>query len=183
MGGWLGLGETFFGAQAVEAQGHETLAPQVMGRDPLAIDRIDASSVPVAASENPGGRGAFRDLLQTEAAGVLNLDISWCGGLSEARKIAAMAGAWYLPVAPHDCTGPVVLCAATHLSLNAPNALVQESVRAFHRGWYRDVVTALPPIEAGMITVPSGPGLGLARQPDLERRFNVVKRITRTKDV
>ena len=75
------------------------------------------------------------------------LDISWCGGLSEARKIAAMAEAWHLPVAPHDCTGPVVLAASTHLSLNAPNALVQESVRAFYRTWYRDLVTALPEVE------------------------------------
>jgi hypothetical protein len=66
--------------------------------------------------------------------------------LSEARKIAAMAEAWHLPVAPHDCTGPVVLAASTHLSLNAPNALVQESVRAFYRTWYRDLVTALPEV-------------------------------------
>jgi L-alanine-DL-glutamate epimerase-like enolase superfamily enzyme len=51
------------------------------------------------------------------------LDIAWCGGISEARKIAAMAEAWHLPVAPHDCTGPVVFAASTHLSLNAPNAL------------------------------------------------------------
>ena len=65
--------------------------------------------------------------------GIVMLDISWCGGISEARKIASMAEAWKLPVAPHDCTGPVVLAASTHLSLNAPNALVQESVRAFYR--------------------------------------------------
>ena len=55
-------------------------------------------------------RWAFRDLLETGVAGVIMLDIAWCGGLSEARKIAAMAEAWHLPVAPHDCTGPVVLC-------------------------------------------------------------------------
>ena len=69
-----------------------------------------------------------------------------------------MAEAWHLPVAPHDCTGPVVLCASTHLSLNAPNALIQESVRAYYRTWYRDLATALPKIENGFITVPPGPG-------------------------
>jgi galactonate dehydratase len=93
-------------------------------------------------------RWAFRDLLETGAAGIVMLDVAWCGGLSEARKIAAMAEAWHLPVAPHDCTGPVVLTASTHLSLNAPNALIQESVRAFYRGWYRDVVTACPRFRA-----------------------------------
>ena len=84
----------------------------------------ERSPAPVCASETLGSRWAFRDLLETGAAGVVMLDLSWCGGLSEARKIAAMADAWHLPVAPHDCTGPVVLAASTHLALNAPNALV-----------------------------------------------------------
>jgi L-alanine-DL-glutamate epimerase-like enolase superfamily enzyme len=107
------------------------------------------------------------------------LDLSWCGGLSEAKKIATMAEAWHLPVAPHDCTGPVVLCASTHLSLNAPNALVQESVRAYYRTWYRDLATALPKVENGFITVPPGPGLGLELAPDLAKRFTATVRISR----
>ena len=106
------------------------------------------------------------------------LDLAWCGGLSEARKIAAMAEAWHLPVAPHDCTGPVVFTASTHLSLNAPNALVQESVRAFYKGWYRDVMTAVPKVENGYVTVPEGPGLGCELLPDLDRRFSVSRRTT-----
>ncbi len=151
--------------------------------DPIRMDSLaslkryaDVSPAPIAASETLGGRGAFRDLLQTDAAGVVILDVSWCGGLSEARKIAAMAEAWHLPVAPHDCTGPVVLAASTHLSLNAPNAIAQESVRAFYRTWYRDVVTALPPVTNGMITVPPGPGLGLALNPEIARAFTVTRR-------
>ena len=62
--------------------------------------------------------------------------LRWCGGISEAKKIATMAEAYQLPVAPHDCTGPVVLIASTHLSINAPNALIQETVRAYYTGWY-----------------------------------------------
>ncbi len=119
--------------------------------DPIRMDSLaslkryaEASPAPICASETLGTRWAFRDLLETGAAGVIMLDLSWCGGVSEARKIAAMAEAWHLPVAPHDCTGPVVLAASTHLSLNAPNALIQESVRAYYRTWYRDLVTGLP---------------------------------------
>ena len=151
--------------------------------DPIRMDSLgdlkryaEASEAPICASETLGSRWAFRDLLETGAAGVVMLDLSWCGGLSEARKIAAMAEAWHLPIAPHDCTGPVVLAASTHLSLNAPNALVQESVRAFYRTWYRDLVTALPEVKGGMITVPPGPGLGLDLRPDLDRRFTVSRR-------
>ena len=150
--------------------------------DPIKMDSLsslkryaDASPAPISASETLGSRWAFRDLLETGAAGVMMLDISWCGGLSEARKIASMAEAWHLPVAPHDCTGPVVLCASTHLSLNAPNALVQESVRAFYKTWYKDLVTALPEVKNGMITVPPGPGLGMELNPELDRAYTVYR--------
>ncbi len=153
--------------------------------DPIKMDSLaslkryaDASPAPICASETLGSRWAFRDLLETGAAGIVMLDIGWCGGLSEARKIAAMAEAWHLPVAPHDCTGPVILCASTHLSLNAPNALVQESVRAFYKTWYRDLVTTVPEVRNGMITVPAGPGLGLELNPDLERAFATHRRVS-----
>jgi galactonate dehydratase len=153
--------------------------------DPIRMDSLsslkryaDASTAPISASETLGSRWGFRDLLETGVAGVVMMDLSWCGGLSEARKIAAMAEAWHLPIAPHDCTGPVVLCASTHLSLNAPNALVQESVRAFYRSWYRDLVTALPTVKNGMITVPPGPGLGMELHPDLDRTFTTSRRMS-----
>jgi galactonate dehydratase len=153
--------------------------------DPIKMDSLSSlsryaavSPAPISASETLGSRWGFRDLLETGAAGIVMLDLSWCGGLSEARKIASMAEAWHLPIAPHDCTGPVVLCASTHLSLNAPNALVQESVRAFYRTWYRDLVTALPEVKDGMITVPPGPGLGMELHPDLEKTYSVSRKIS-----
>jgi len=153
--------------------------------DPIKMDSLSSlsryaavSPAPISASETLGSRWGFRDLLETGAAGVVMLDLSWCGGISEARKIASMAEAWHLPVAPHDCTGPVVLCASTHLSLNAPNALVQESVRAFYRTWYRDLVTALPEVKNGMITVPPGPGLGMELHPDIGRVFTVSRKVS-----
>ncbi|MCC5954680.1 MAG: mandelate racemase/muconate lactonizing enzyme family protein [Natronohydrobacter sp.] len=154
--------------------------------DPIRMDSLGslqryaaASPAPICASETLATRWGFRDLLETGVAGVVMLDLSWCGGISEARKIASMAEAWHLPVAPHDCTGPVVLAASTHLSLNAPNALVQESVRAFYRTWYRDLVTALPEVHNGQITVPPGPGLGLELNPDLDRAFTISRKQSR----
>ncbi|MBV8553788.1 MAG: mandelate racemase/muconate lactonizing enzyme family protein [Acidobacteriaceae bacterium] len=156
--------------------------------DPIRMDSLaslktyaEASPAPICASETLGTRWAFRDLLQTGAAGVIMFDVAWCGGFSEARKIAAMAEAWHLSVAPHDCTGPVVFTASTHLALNATNALVQESVRAFYRGWYPEVVTAIPKIENGFVTVPEGPGLGLELRADIDDRFTVTRRVSATK--
>jgi galactonate dehydratase len=151
--------------------------------DPIKMDSLaslkryaEASTAPICASETLGGRWAFRDLLQTDAVGVVMLDLAWCGGISEARKIASMAEAWHLSVAPHDCTGPVVFAASTHLSLNATNALFQESVRAFYKGWYPEVMTAVPKVEGGFVTVPEGPGLGCELRTDIEGRFSVSRR-------
>ena len=145
--------------------------------DPIKMDSLGSlaefaasTRVPVTASETLAGRGQFRQLLELNAVGVVMLDLAWVGGLSEARKIGAMAEAWHLPVAPHDCTGPVLLTASVHLSLNATNALIQEMVRSFYHGWYRELVTALPPVENGMIRAPDGPGLGTRLQPDVLKR-------------
>ena len=80
----------------------------------------------------------------------------------------------------HEVLGKVVvLCASTHVSLNAPNALVQESVRAYYRGWYREIVTALPEVADGYIAVPPGPGLGMELMPDLAQRFTVTTRTSK----
>jgi len=151
--------------------------------DPIKMDSLgslkryaEASPAPICASETLGSRWAFRDLLETGAAGVVMLDVGWCGGVSEARKIAAMAEAWHLPVAPHDCTGPVVFAASTHLSLNAPNALVQESVRAFYRGWYPEVVTGVPVVKDGFVSVSKTPGHGCELVKELDQRFTVSRR-------
>ena len=130
----------------------------------------------ICASETLAYKWGFKDYLQTGVAGVVMLDLSWCGGLTEARKIAAMADAWQLPVAPHDCTGPVVWTASTHLSLHAPNALIQECVRAFYTGWYKELVTELPRIEDGMIALNSKPGLGIELLTDLVLRKDAIVR-------
>ena len=98
------------------------------------------------------------------------LDLGWCGGISEGKAIASMAEAFGLPIAPHDCTGPAVWSAGVHLSLNAPNTLIQETVRAFYTGWYRELVTDMPRVDNGLVTPPPGPGLGLELRPEIRER-------------
>jgi galactonate dehydratase len=153
--------------------------------DPLRLDNLADlrayaahSKAWICASETLAYTHSFREYLETGVAGVAMLDLSWCGGLSEARKIAALAEAWHVPVAPHDCTGPVVYAASCHFSLHARNALIQESVRAFYSGWYTELVTELPPITKGEVTVNMKPGLGLDLLPGLDRRADATVRIT-----
>jgi galactonate dehydratase len=135
-------------------------------QDPEALAVYAArSGLPVCASETAATRSQFLEMLRKNAVDYVMLDISWCGGLSEAKKIATMAEAFQRPVAPHDCTGPVVFAASIHLSLNLPNAIFQESVRAYYTSWYRDLVTVMPRIEDGHIYPFDGAGLGLELTP------------------
>ena len=122
--------------------------------------------LPVCGSETLATRSAFREFLEADALDFVMLDLAWCGGLSEAKKIATLAESWNKPVAPHDCTGPVVLTASCHLSLNATNGLIQETVRAFTSGWYTEVVDTLPQIDRGRVYPSRIPGLGLALKPE-----------------
>jgi L-alanine-DL-glutamate epimerase-like enolase superfamily enzyme len=134
--------------------------------------------IPIAAGETLTDLPDFRDLLVRDGARILIFDVGWVGGITVARKVAALAEAHERPVAPHDCTGPVVYVAGTHMSLHLPNAILQESVRAFWSGWYQDLVTALPVIEAGMVSAPTGPGLGLELRPEVLERPDVQIRST-----
>ena len=154
--------------------------------DPVKMNNLDAladyarrTDVWVTASETIATRWGFRALFEKQAVSVCMLDVGWAGGLSEAKKIATMAEAYQLPVAPHDCTGPVLLTASVHLSLNCPNTLVQEMVRAFYYDWYGKLVTQLPPVKNGYISAPKGPGLGTRLQPGLLKRKDAVRRISR----
>ncbi|TMV08465.1 mandelate racemase/muconate lactonizing enzyme family protein [Ruegeria sediminis] len=133
----------------------------------------------ICCSETLPSIHAFREYFETGVAGVAMLDLSWCGGLSEARKIAGMAEAYGVPVAPHDCTGPVVFAASCQFSLHAPNTLIQESVRAFYTGWYRELVSGLPVVKDGMITVPDLPGHGVSLLPGLHERPDAIRRVTK----
>ena len=153
--------------------------------DPIKMSNLDAikrfresTRVWVTASETLATRWAFRELFEKGATSVAMLDIGWCGGLSEAKKIATMAECHELPVAPHDCTGPGLLTASVHLCMASPNALVQEVVRAFYFGWYQELVDNLPPLKDGYIEPPEGPGLGLTLRPGLHQRPDARSRIS-----
>jgi galactonate dehydratase len=130
-------------------------------------------------SETLGPRSAFRQLLEQRIPGFVLFDLGWCGGLTEARAIAAMAEAYQLPVAPHDCTGPVIFTASVHFSLSVPNSFIQEFVRAFYFGWYREIVTALPSFADGVVRAAEGAGLGIDLRPELWERSDAHIRISR----
>jgi galactonate dehydratase len=124
-----------------------------------------STNVWVCAGETLGSRWPYKEFLERDAIHVAMVDLCWTGGLTEGRKIAALAETWHRPFAPHDCTGPVGFAAAVHASFSQPNTLIQETVRAFYTGWYKELVTAVPKIENGFVYPMEGVGLGLDLQP------------------
>ena len=158
--------------------------------DPIRMDNLEGvtqvcinSKSPIAGGELLGQRFQYKQILQKADIGVIIMDLVWGGGLTEARKVASMCDSFGVPFAAHDCTGPVALAASTHLALHAPNVFVQEIVRAFYFGWYQELVTKLPPIDNGFISVPEGPGLGLNLKPEVFKRKDVSIRRTGIKDI
>ena len=132
----------------------------------------------IAGSETLASRAAFRAMMEAQAVDVVIMDLGWCGGLTEAKAIADMADAFHLPIAPHDCTGPLAWAACTNLTINAPNALVQESVRAFYTGWYNELATGLPVMEDGHLHLPEGAGMIAELKPEVFDRADAVVRRT-----
>jgi galactonate dehydratase len=137
------------------------------------------SRVPHAVSERLFTKYAFRNVLEKKAAHIVMLDIVWTGGITESKKIATMADAYHLSVAPHDCTGPITVFASLHLCANASNVLIMEMVRGFYEGYYKDVMTNPLIVTDGYIEFSDLPGLGTALQPEFKQRADVYSRITK----
>lgn len=154
--------------------------------DPVWMDRTGeiaelaaSTRAPLAGGETLASLGQFKSLIDEGNIGTPIMDVTWSGGVSAARKVAALAEARSRSIAFHDCSGPVTLAVSTHLALSLRNVREQEIARGFYYAWYKDFVDALPPIEKGMITVPEGPGLGMDLLPELFTREDAIHRISK----
>ena len=137
----------------------EEMVPQ----DNLAVYKELAATtdIPLCLSERLMTRYGYRELLENRAARIIMPDVCWCGGISEAKKIAMMAETYYLPVAPHNCGGPILHYASAHLAANLTNLNILESVRRHYLDEYQVIVTKDLVAVDGEIPLPPGPGLGV----------------------
>ncbi len=116
------------------------------------------TSIPIASGERLVTKYEFAELLEKQAAQIIQLDVGQCGGILESKKIAGMAEAHYAMIAPHMYVGPVAAAAAVQLDTCSPNFLIQEyNGNDLHSEIFVD------PIEFrdGYIVPPEGPGLGV----------------------
>jgi galactonate dehydratase len=141
--------------------------------EPVAPDSLDllaevkrSARSPVAAGERLYTLADFYRLTALRAADVVQPDIAHCGGILAAKKIAAMAAAQDIRVAPHCSIGPVALAAALHFDLSTPNFMVQEAFAEFDVPWRNSLVRGWNPISNGEFFLDETPGLGLELDAD-----------------
>ncbi|HEX4485435.1 MAG TPA: mandelate racemase/muconate lactonizing enzyme family protein [Terriglobales bacterium] len=161
-------------AQALEPY-DITWLEEMLPQDNIAAYEVLARQVkqPLCISERLMTRWGYRELLERRVASVVMPDLAWCGGLTEAKKIAAAAHTQYLPVAFHNCAGPITHFASWHLSMATPNLKILETVRRHYTDRYPLIVTANGAPENGRLGVPPGPGLGVELKPEFLRSGRV----------
>ena len=148
--------------------------------EPVPAEDIDAmrdvrasTSTPICCGENIYMRWGFREILEKRAADIIMPDFQKCGGLLEARKIADMAHAYYVPVAPHAVTSPIGMMATAQVCAAVPNFLVQEWHWIDSLDLWRNWVKEGEIIHRGFIEIPERPGIGVEMNEETARKAQV----------
>jgi len=136
--------------------------------EPVPPDNVDAmalvarsTSIPVATGERLYTRWGFRELLEKQAAAIIQPDHTHTGGITEGKKIAAMAEVYYVGVAPHNATGPILTAVNLQLDAALSNFLIQEFFFPDMPIYDEILEENFIVIKDGYLELPRGPGLGV----------------------
>jgi L-alanine-DL-glutamate epimerase-like enolase superfamily enzyme len=143
--------------------------------DPIPPENVEAMAkvaaatrTPICTGENFYTRFGFRELIQQQAADIVSPDLAKAGGLLEGRRIADLADLYYIPVAPHNIGSPIETIATCHVMAAVPNFLALEFHHLDNPVW-NTLLQEGSLIEAGQITVPDRPGLGVTLNEEVVR--------------
>jgi galactonate dehydratase len=132
-----------------------------------------STSTPICCGENLYMRWGYTELLQKSAADIIMPDIQKVGGLAEAKKVANMAQAYYVPFAPHCVVSPIGQMASAHVCASVPNFLVCEWHWINHLDLWKSFVKEGEIIVNGYITLPDKPGIGVEMNEDAARKAQI----------
>ena len=142
----------------------EPVPPDNIAALAKAADKIN---LPVATGERLHNKYEYRELINLQAADILQPDITQTGGFLETKKIAAMGDMCYMTVAPHNVGGPVSTATALHFAACTTNFKIQEHFNDFSEAWVKEAATGCPEVIDGYFSLPDGPGLGMELNEDL----------------
>ena len=135
----------------------------VPAHNPRSTRKVRAHSrVPIATGERLATRWQYRELLDLQAADIIQPDMTQVGGLLEAKRVAEMAALHGVQVAPHCPRGPIATAVGLHCALSTPNFLILEYPTDLGGvTWRQELIEAPEQIEDGHMTAPTAPGLGV----------------------
>jgi galactonate dehydratase len=154
-------------AKVLEPLGLLFIEEPLLSENPEGLAQLaQMVSTPIALGERLHSRWDFKPFFEAGAVDIIQPDLSHCGGILEARRIAAMAEAYDVAVAPHCPLGPLALAACLQVAATAPNVALQEMSLGIHYNVGADLYTFCKdpaPLTAtdGWLAVPPGPGLGI----------------------
>jgi galactonate dehydratase len=125
------------------------------------------TDIPIATGERLHTRYAYRELFESQAADIIQTDMTQSGGLLEAKKLAGTAETHYLLMAPHNVGGAISTAAALHLAATTVNFKIQEYFNDFADPYVNECVPGLPPLRDGYFSLPDAPGLGVHLEHDV----------------
>lgn len=134
-----------------------------------------ATSIPICGSERAFTRYGVKPFLDAGAVDIVKQDLCWTGGFTEFMKIASLAASYELPVAPHNCHGPIGAMATLHASAAVPNLYLMEQVRSFTMGFFSTLAEGSYEVAGGRIAVPERPGLGVRLREEVVARAGRVR--------
>ncbi len=148
--------------------------------EPVPAEDIEGSArvahaidMPLAAGENEFTRYGFRDLIINQALDIAQPDATWCGGITEARKIAAMASAWNITCVPHSFSSAIALMSNLHFSASIPNSMFQEFDRNYNPLREELLTEPVRINKDGYIDLPDKPGLGVELNESTVKKYRV----------
>ncbi len=118
------------------------------------------TSIPIAMSERLHASTEFAEVIDTGAVDVLMMDVQWCGGVSQAKKIAALAEARYMPVTLHNCNSPLASIINAHIAMSMPNLLNMEFMDP-DVPWRDEIVSEPLQVHNGRLQINDKPGWGV----------------------
>ncbi len=131
-----------------------------------------ATDIPISAGESEFNRFDFRELCELKAVDILQPDLAICGGITEAMRIAALASAYNLRLAPHLWTGATAFAAGMHVAAASPAGFILEySLGA--NPLLQELALEGFPVKDGMIDIPDRPGLGITIDQKFVERYRV----------
>lgn len=146
--------------------------------DPIRPDNFDAMAevaqkinIPIATGERLHTIYEFQMLLTRNAVQYVRPDVCMCGGISGAKKIAAMAEAHHVGVVPHNPLSPVSTAACIQIAACIPNFALQEFPTGEDKPPKSEIVKRTLDIDQGFLTIPDAPGIGIELEPDAMERF------------